>query len=214
MKEYRVKVTVRNNLILKSIENTGAKSVSEFCRNNALSESKVHALIAMRTKPITDDGEFCVSAKEIMEVLGACPTDLWTAEQLNLKKTIRLMEVARSKAADIGKAFVIAICDASGDLLSLERMDGALLVSIAVAHDKARSAVRIQLDTKDIAPLAQPGASLYGIQNGVEPMCIFGGGRLLRHKGQIVGGVGVSGGSVEEDLSVADAVVDFFETTI
>ena len=135
-------------------------------------------------------------------------------EQLNLKKTIRLMEVARSKAADIGKAFVIAICDASGDLLSLERMDGALLVSIALAQNKARSAVRIQLDTKDIAPLAQPGASLYGIQNGVEPMCSCGGGRLLRHKGQIVGGVGVSGGSVEEDLSVADAVVDFFETTI
>jgi len=85
MKEYRVKVTVRNNLILKAIEETGSKSVSEFCRNNALSESRVNALVAMRTRPITDDGEFCVSAKEIMEVLGACPTDLWTAEQLNLK---------------------------------------------------------------------------------------------------------------------------------
>ena len=136
------------------------------------------------------------------------------AEKLNLEKAIRLMEVARSKADEIGKAFVIAICDASGDLLSLERMDGALLVSIALAQNKARSAVRIQLDTKDIAPLAQPGASLYGIQNGVEPMCIFGGGRLLRHKGQMIGAVGVSGGSVEEDLLVADAVIDFFETTI
>ena len=135
-------------------------------------------------------------------------------EKLNLEKAIPLMAIARSKAAEMGKAFVVAICDASGDLVVLERMDGALLVSIALAQNKARSSVRIQLDTKDIAPLAQPGASLYGIQNGVEPMCIFGGGRLLRRKGQIIGAVGVSGGTVEEDLLVADAVVDFFEKII
>lgn len=137
-----------------------------------------------------------------------------SVEKLNLEKTIRLMEVARCKASEIGKAVVIAICDASGDLLSLERMDGALLVSIAHAQSKARSAVRIQLDTKDITPLAQPGAAFYGVQNEPEFFSIIGGGRLLRCKGQIIGAVGVSGGSVEEDLSVADAVVDFFETTI
>lgn len=135
-------------------------------------------------------------------------------EKLNLEKTIRLMAVARDKAAGIGKAVVTAICDASGDLLALERMDGALLVSITHAQSKARSAVRIQLDTKDITPLAQPGAAFYGVQNEPEFFSIIGGGRLLRHKGQIIGAVGISGGTVEEDLAVADAVVDFFETMI
>lgn len=85
MKEYRVKVTVRNNLILKAIEETGAKSVAEFCRNNGLSNVCVGHLVAMRVKPILDSGEFSNLAKELMEVLGCCPTDLWTSEQLNLR---------------------------------------------------------------------------------------------------------------------------------
>lgn len=136
------------------------------------------------------------------------------ADKLNLEKAIRLMAVARNAAEGINKPLVIAICDASGDLLAFERMDGALLVSIAHAQSKARSAVRIQLDTKDITPLAQPGAAFYGVQHEPEFFSIIGGGRLLRRNGQILGAVGISGGSVEEDLLVADAVVDFFETII
>ena len=85
MSEYRVKVSVRNNLILKAIEATGTTSVAEFCRVNELPINNINALICMRVRPITTDGVFCQTAKDLMEVLGACPTDLWTSEQLTMR---------------------------------------------------------------------------------------------------------------------------------
>jgi ATP:cob(I)alamin adenosyltransferase len=132
-------------------------------------------------------------------------------KKLNLDLAGRLLAEARRKAESIGKKLVFAVVDGSGELIALHRMDGALLVSLAHAQSKARSAVRIQLDTKDITPLAQPGAPFYGVQNEPEFFSIIGGGRLLRDgSGEIVGAIGVSGGSVEEDLAVADAVVELF----
>ncbi|MDR1943621.1 MAG: cob(I)yrinic acid a,c-diamide adenosyltransferase [Synergistaceae bacterium] len=132
-------------------------------------------------------------------------------KKLNLDTALELLSEARRKAESIGKKLVFAIVDASGELVALHRMEGALLVSIAHAQSKARSAVRIQLDTKDITPLAQPGAPFYGVQNEPEFFSIIGGGRLLRDGGEIVGAIGVSGGAIDEDLSVADAAVSLFE---
>lgn len=82
---YRIKVSVRNNLLLSAIENLGFKSVAEFCRQNDLRQNDVNSFICFREKPLTEAGEFSPSAKRLMEVLGAAPTDLWTAEQLTLK---------------------------------------------------------------------------------------------------------------------------------
>ena len=95
MKEYRVKVSVRNNLLLKAIEETGAKSVAEFCRNNGLTVAAVNAIVCMRVPPLNQSGEFSQIAKELMEILGACPTDLWSTEQLTLKinKSTTEMEI-------------------------------------------------------------------------------------------------------------------------
>jgi RNA polymerase sigma factor (sigma-70 family) len=84
MREYRVKVTVRNNLLLTAIEDAGYKSQAEFARAAELSTTMVNDLVAMRVAPIGERGEFIENAKRIMEVLGACPTDLWTEEQLNM----------------------------------------------------------------------------------------------------------------------------------
>lgn len=84
MKEYRVKVTVRNNLLLTAIEEAGYKSQADFAKACELNNTAVNALVAMRMAPIGDRGDFIDAAKKIMEVLGACPTDLWTEEQLNL----------------------------------------------------------------------------------------------------------------------------------
>jgi len=83
--EYRIKVTVRNNLILNAIENAGYKSVSEFCRAAGLPKTALTELIAMRKPPINQSGEFSDNAKALMEELCALPTDLWTTEQLTLK---------------------------------------------------------------------------------------------------------------------------------
>lgn len=82
--EYRIKVSVRNNLILKAIEDFGYKSISKFCEEHKLNTASVRLLVQFRKKPIDQTGEFCKVAKDLMEVLGAAPTDLWTAEQLEL----------------------------------------------------------------------------------------------------------------------------------
>jgi RNA polymerase primary sigma factor len=84
-KAYRVKVTVKNNLLLTAIEQAGYKSAAEFARAIGLTEQRVSALVALRNAPINQDGEFSPNAKRIMEALGAAPSDLWTTEQLNMK---------------------------------------------------------------------------------------------------------------------------------
>lgn len=83
--EYRIKVTVRNNLILNAIENAGYRSVSDFCRAVNLPKTALTELIAMRKPPLNQSGEFSENAKALMEELCALPTDLWTSEQLTLK---------------------------------------------------------------------------------------------------------------------------------
>ena len=85
MKAYRVKVSVRNNLLLNAIEAAGYKSVSEFERGAGIAKGRANCLVAMRDPPIQQNGEFSKMAKLIMEVLGAAPSDLWTEDQLMLK---------------------------------------------------------------------------------------------------------------------------------
>ena len=83
--EYRIKVTVRNNLILSAIENAGHKSVAAFCRHVGIGITAMTELIGMRKPPLNNSGEFSALAKLLMEELCALPTDLWTSEQLTLK---------------------------------------------------------------------------------------------------------------------------------
>ena len=132
---------------------------------------------------------------------------------MNLSLAQSLLRVACEKANAVGCPMVLAVCDNGGNLVALERMDGALLASLSIAQSKARTAVRMQMDTKDITPLVQPGAPLYGIQNDPDYFVIVAGGRLLKKGERIIGAIGVSGGSVEQDLAVADAVVQAFEVT-
>ena len=85
MKAYRVKVSVKNNLLLSAIEAAGFKSIAEFERSAELRNGAMQRLVAMRECPIGQTGKFGRVAKVVMEVLGAAPTDLWTPEQLMLK---------------------------------------------------------------------------------------------------------------------------------
>lgn len=83
--EYRLRITVRNNLLLSAIEAAGYKSQADFARAANLSPAQVNSVVAMRFSPINQLGEFTPVAKSIMETLGACPSDLWTDYQLNLR---------------------------------------------------------------------------------------------------------------------------------
>lgn len=87
--EYRVKVSVSNNLLIQAIENAGYKNQSEFARAIGANKAMVNMLCGLRIPPMTKHGYFTDLAKQVMEGLGACPTDLWTEEQLtmNLKKS-------------------------------------------------------------------------------------------------------------------------------
>ncbi|MBV8941802.1 MAG: heme-binding protein [Solirubrobacterales bacterium] len=107
----------------------------------------------------------------------------------------RLLEAGERHATQMGQAFVIAIVDESGVLKALSRMDGAPLLSVQVAQDKAYTAAGFGLATdawhdfiKDDPPLAE------GAPTGVDRLVIFGGGYPLKVGGQLVGGIGVSGG--------------------
>lgn len=81
---YRIKITVRNNLLLTAIEEAGYKSVASFARAANLRQTDLQQFVSLRKPPINTDGTFCSTAKQLMEVLGAAPHDLWTTEQLTM----------------------------------------------------------------------------------------------------------------------------------
>lgn len=81
---YRVKITVRNNLLLSAIEAAGYSSVSSFAKAIGHTDQKLNNLVSLRKTPINTNGEFCSLAKDVMEALGAAPHDLWTTEQLTM----------------------------------------------------------------------------------------------------------------------------------
>jgi len=140
-----------------------------------------------------------------MKTMEAKNTNIKTARSivtLALAKEITL--AAKAKAKEIKVPMYIVIDDADANLISINRMPGAILVSEKVALDKAYTAVALKAPTNALAPLAQPGAALYGLQN-CSNMIIFGGGFPLVLNGEVIGSIGVSGGSVDEDMSVARA---------
>jgi uncharacterized protein GlcG (DUF336 family) len=120
----------------------------------------------------------------------------------------KVMAGALAKAVDQGIPMNIAIVDAAGNLKAFCRMDGAFLGSIDIAVNKARTARYFNMSTAALGAAAQPGQELYGIEVTNNSLIIFGGSELLLDaKGVIVGAVGVSGGSVAEDVNVAKAGV-------
>ena len=93
--------------------------------------------------------------------------------------------------------------------MAFQRMDGALLISLEQAIKKAGTAVKLKMNTEELGPLIHPDGPFYGLMND-SSLVAFGGGKLLKIDGVIIGAVGVSGGSVEEDMQVADAAVKRF----
>tara|TARA_R110000868_G_scaffold85009_1_gene239475 strand:+ start:240 stop:857 length:618 start_codon:yes stop_codon:yes gene_type:complete len=85
MKPYRIKVSIRNNLLLNAIEEQGYPTVAAFERAMGVTSGRMNGLVSMRLAPLLDSGEFSKEAKMAMEVLGAAPTDLWTEQQLTIK---------------------------------------------------------------------------------------------------------------------------------
>jgi uncharacterized protein GlcG (DUF336 family) len=122
-----------------------------------------------------------------------------------------VLDAARAKATEIGVPMNIAVVDQGGNLVAFARMDDAWLGSIDIAQNKAYTARAFDMPTRDLAPLAQPGAPLYGIEASNDGrLIVFAGGIPLTSGGRISGAIGVSGGSVEQDQEVAEAGVAAF----
>ena len=134
-----------------------------------------------------------------------------TENNLSLEKARKIIRAGEKKAKEMNLSAVFAVVNSEGNLIIEERMDNAILVSVEVAYKKAYTAAALKLNTQDLTALVQPGAMFYGLQSDPKYI-VFGGGMLLKVDGKIVGAVGVSGGSAQEDMEIAKACVDAFET--
>ena len=125
---------------------------------------------------------------------------------VTLEDARKIIAAAEKKAKELGQPMNIAVADEGGNLVSHVRMDGAWLGSIDISINKAFTARAFDISTKDLATQSQSGGQFFGIHvsNGGRVM-IFAGGVPLKRGGKVVGAVGVSGGSGEQDHAVAEA---------
>lgn len=152
-----------------------------------------------------------VMVKYVMELVSEKLSSIDMDNNLSLEKARKIIRAGERKAKEMNIAAVFAVVNPEGNLIIEERMDNAILVSIEVAYKKAYTAAALKLNTQDLTALVQPGAMFYGLQSDPKYI-VFGGGMLLKVDGKIVGAVGVSGGSAQEDMEIAKACVKAFET--
>lgn len=125
--------------------------------------------------------------------------------KITLESAKRLIEKIEKEAVRQGKKAVIAVCGPDGNPIAVHVMDGAFLVSFDVAMKKAYTSVAVKMSTKELSVLAQPGQTFYGVDKmDGGKIVIFGGGVPLKVGDTIIGGLGVSGGTGEEDHALAE----------
>lgn len=131
---------------------------------------------------------------------------------ITLEDARKIIAAGEKKAKELGQPMNIAVADSGGNLIAHVRMDEAWLGSIDISIKKAWTARAFDITTKDLAKHSQSGGQFFGIHasNGGRVM-IFAGGVPLKRGGKVVGGVGVSGGSGEQDHAVAEASAKAFE---
>ena len=130
---------------------------------------------------------------------------------ITLEEAQRILSAAEDKARQMGQPMNIAVMDAGRNLVAFHRMDAAWVASTDIAIDKAFTSAGRGLTTRKIGEMAQPGQPLFGINttNGGR-IVIFAGGVPLMRDREVVGAIGVSGGTVDEDEEVAEAGVAAF----
>jgi len=127
---------------------------------------------------------------------------------LDLADARRIIAAGEAKAIELGIPYNIAVADSGGGLVAHVRMDGAWLAAIDIAINKAWTATAFDMTTDDLSHLAQSGQQGFGINTTNDSrVVIFGGGIPIKRGGVVVGAVGASGGSVQQDIEVAEAAV-------
>jgi uncharacterized protein GlcG (DUF336 family) len=125
---------------------------------------------------------------------------------ITLQQAQSVLDAALKRAAETSTLMDIAVVDAGGNLKAFARMDGAWLGSIDIALKKARTARYFDMKTGDIGALSQPGGPLYNIEVSNGGLITFPGGiPLANSQGEVIGAIGVSGSTVDNDHAVAAA---------
>jgi uncharacterized protein GlcG (DUF336 family) len=130
---------------------------------------------------------------------------------VTLEDARRVIAAAEKKAKEIGQPMNIAVADVGGNLVAHIRMDGAWLGSVDISIKKAWTSRAFDIATKDLAEHSQSGGQFFGINASNDgKVMIFAGGIPLKQGGKVVGAIGVSGGSGDQDHQVAEAGVEAF----
>jgi len=130
---------------------------------------------------------------------------------ITLKHAEEIILSAKQKSQDIDVKMNIAIVDAGANLVAFSRMDGAWLGSLDISIKKAKTARYFDMTTGTIGELAQPGGPLYNIEHSNEGLITFPGGiPITNEQGEVIGAIGVSGSTVENDHLVAEAGLNVF----
>jgi uncharacterized protein GlcG (DUF336 family) len=131
---------------------------------------------------------------------------------ITLNEARRIITAAEKKAQEIGQPMNIAVVDEGGNLISHARMDDAWIGSIDISIKKAYTSRAFNISTKDLATHSQSGGQFFGIHASNDgKIMIFAGGIPLKRGGKVIGAIGVSGGSGEQDHTVASAGAAAFE---
>src|SRR3984885_6352579 len=134
---------------------------------------------------------------------------------VTLEDSRRIIAAAERKAKELGQPMNIAVADGGGNLIAHVRMDGAWIGSIDISIKKAFTARAFDISTRELAKYSQSGGQFFGIHASNEGrVMIFAGGIPLTRAGKVLGAIGVSGGSGEQDHAVAEAGAKAFEETL
>jgi len=127
---------------------------------------------------------------------------------LTLADAREIIAAGEKKATELGIPYNVAVVDAGGSLIAHVRMDGAWLGSIDIAIHKAFTSRAFDMATQDLAKMAQSGKPLFGINStNHERVVIFAGGMPVKDGDTVIGAVGASGGTVDQDQQVVEAAV-------
>ena len=136
-------------------------------------------------------------------------TSALTTKDMSLDQAMKAVEAAKTKAEEMDLKMDIALVDAGGNLKAFARMDGAWIGSIDIAIKKAKTARYFDMPTGEIGKLSQPGGPLFNIEHSNDGLITFPGGLPIKAAdGTVIGAIGVSGSTVENDKAVAQAAVE------
>ena len=189
------------------------KKTEEVSTPVALYLNRLSDLLYVLARCVEQEEIVALVKRKVLSVLqGKFQKNMSEGCDFLLSKAKIMLEAAERKAQEIGVPMVIAVVDMGGNLVAQHRMNGSLLASVSISLDKAYTAAALKMPTHEAAALAVPGQSLFGLNttNGGR-LVVFGGGFPILEGEAIIGGLGVSGGSVDEDMLVATAGLAAFK---